>query len=1277
MHIRRASVLVFLGILSLLSLSALFFLLPSAPAQAACGHTTEFIPYPDPNGPAYLPKIGWFEPIGKYYSPFTYTNNLQTPTILPPPANGSMWVYYDDCESSPSTSTISIGGTDIRWTEANTSGTQSYEPLASVPVGGFGPNQPYNNTCDPSRYYCYCHILGSIACVLQEGYSTIGYSNYSADGDIPAGERQTNKGWITSVQDINHSLASLVGTSTLEEDQWLDKISQENTVGVRVDTPGIGSHVFDVPYTNCLIDDGVSFRAPYPAEINDKTKNKVVFVRGKSDSNINYFITNVNKAIQDGFYSVDPFKTYKDNFSFYVDLDKIDDSNVPLETVFLNGTTTSFFQPIFDTVVRLTSSCSGLHGGTGDSFYIFYVDQRTRPQLYPGYSRTVAYIDDSLTDLTLTTLHEFGHQFASLNDEYEKSVYGVLPGSFFGTSIFAENCTSFPRTKYRNSSNNKVYGSLQNTGCAYISNLPAPKPDPQYYFRPSIDSIMRSTSPAGRKFNIIDCGYIMAAMFGEPHTKANAEKYWPAVAKSPIGNIKGCAAMDVDSDGVPPPNLSTPAFTTPSSSSAAPGQSLTVTGSNFTPTDNAAHFTNIDSGQTQGISIADPNWNLTGHWGLAFGYLFGNGAADSYPANDTATATAPTLNLLAHNAARQATLHFTSSCSTETSDPATGNSDYLALEWSGDGLHWGQTARWNTFTDGSAPSVHNLPIPSALITSSFAFRFRWVTNATDNNHNGCGIKDISVTAPELSYEVLGIPSPDGTHLTFKIPTTTPDGATTTPDGFSAVPVAGQYKLKLGAFNSDWSNSLPFTILGGTPPPVLNALTPSTSAAGNAVELEGRNLKSGTYVTLSRAGIPALTLTGESHAGGKYFDITLPATLVSGIYQLTATNGGVASNALTLTVVGPPTITLSASQLAIAVGQSVTVSWSTTDATTCQATVNGSSSAIALSGTAVLTPTTTLSISLTCTGIGGSNNRSITITVVPPPTITLSATPIPVLLGGTATISWSSTNATGCAAAGAWSGALPPSGATSTAQINTPTTRTYTLTCTGVGGTTTQSFALPVVSLTAVSTDQGSYHVGNPMDINWRSTNLASPIALYLFDYKDLHLVLPIASNLPNSGSYTWTISDAVDTANDTIYRIRVTSSAPLLYTQTSPVEILPALPSITLLASLKTIDIGKSTTLDWTTTHALSCQGTTDRGDLPGWSTPGLSGSFTYTATAQTGPSITFTLTCTGDGGTASQSVQITVNASPARNHSPLSFLAALVAAVQRVLEGLTGSLSR
>jgi hypothetical protein len=87
---------------------------------------------------------------------------------------------------------------------------------------------------------------------------------------------------------------------------------------------------------------------------------------------------------------------------------------------------------------------------------------------------------------------------------------------------------------------------------------------------------------------------------------------------------------------------------------------------------------------------------------------------------------------------------------------------------------------------------------------------------------------------------------------------------------------------------------------------------------------------------------------------------------------------------------------------------------------------------------------------------------VSVASTPPvPTVTLTSSSSQVSSGGTVTLTWSSTNATACTATGGWSGALTTSGTQTSSAITSSTT--FTLGCTGDGGTTSQSVTVGVAA----------------------------------------------------------------------------------------------------------------------------------------------------------------------------------------------------------------------
>jgi len=109
----------------------------------------------------------------------------------------------------------------------------------------------------------------------------------------------------------------------------------------------------------------------------------------------------------------------------------------------------------------------------------------------------------------------------------------------------------------------------------------------------------------------------------------------------------------------------------------------------------------------------------------------------------------------------------------------------------------------------------------------------------------------------------------------------------------------------------------------------------------------------------------------------------------------------------------------------------------------------------------------------CSG-GGSSGSATTPTTTPPPgtppapTVTLTVNPTTVSSGSAATLSWSTLNATQCTASGGWSGAKATSGSQSTGSL--VANNSYTLTCSGAGGSASRSVTVTVETVTTGTAD---------------------------------------------------------------------------------------------------------------------------------------------------------------------------------------------------------------
>jgi len=147
------------------------------------------------------------------------------------------------------------------------------------------------------------------------------------------------------------------------------------------------------------------------------------------------------------------------------------------------------------------------------------------------------------------------------------------------------------------------------------------------------------------------------------------------------------------------------------------------------------------------------NWTGTGDWGTEFkvgfnNVLYGDATNHSpYASSSNSMATITNFNL---SSDLMTELHFDTWCDTEYTDPDLGG-DYLALDLSSNGgSSFTEAVRWNENVldddfdpdNVSAVRSYNVQLSSAYNTSNFTFRFRWLTDATDNNYDGCLIDNV-------------------------------------------------------------------------------------------------------------------------------------------------------------------------------------------------------------------------------------------------------------------------------------------------------------------------------------------------------------------------------------------------------------------------------------------------------------------------------------------------------------------------------------------------------
>ncbi len=254
--------------------------------------------------------------------------------------------------------------------------------------------------------------------------------------------------------------------------------------------------------------------------------------------------------------------------------------------------------------------------------------------------------------------------------------------------------------------------------------------------------------------------------------------------------------------------------------------------------------------------------------------------------------------------------------------------------------------------------------------------------------------------------------------------------------------------------------------------------------------------------------------------------------------------------------------------------------------------------------------------------------SITVAPAPnstQPAVTLTANATKITAGTAAQLTWSSTNASACAASGGWTGSKPIAG---TASVTPAQSTTYTLTCTGPGGSYHASIAVTVTPVVApapsvtLTASAGNIPAGATSILTWSSKNASS-----------------CTRSGGWSGSETTTGSLAVTPSVTTSYTLACSSSAGTSQA-TATVTVnsgapTPA-PTVKLAASPASIVSGAATTLSWSTTNATACTAS------GGWSgSEAANGSKSLSPTATT----TYTVSCTGAGGKAQASDTVTVTA--------------------------------
>jgi serine/threonine protein phosphatase PrpC len=400
------------------------------------------------------------------------------------------------------------------------------------------------------------------------------------------------------------------------------------------------------------------------------------------------------------------------------------------------------------------------------------------------------------------------------------------------------------------------------------------------------------------------------------------------------------------------------------------------------------------------------------------------------------------------------------------------------------------------------------------------------------------------------------------------------------------------------------------------PTVALVAKPERIKSGQAVSL-GWNAQNADQVVIE-PGIGGVDATG--------FRTVNPTESVS--YVVTAKGpGGTASAKADIVVETPPTPASSAVAPTVALvakpekvkpGEPVELEWKAENAE--EVRIEPEIGEVATTGSRKVTPTKSVSYVATAKGPGGTASAKFDIVVEPvagPPTVALVAKPAKIKAGQPAQLEWKSQNASQVR--------IEPEigevATTGSRKVTPAKSVSYVATAKGPGGTASAKVDIvvepvagpPTVALVA---KPAKIKAGQPAQLEWKSQN-ASQVRIE-----------------PEIGDVSPTGSQKVTPAKSVSY---VATAKGPGGTASAKVDIVvepePAPPTVELAAKPDKIKSGETVQLEWKSQNASQVRIEPGIGEVP------TTGSRTVTPTV----SVSYVLTATGPGGTASAKVDIVV----------------------------------
>jgi hypothetical protein len=344
------------------------------------------------------------------------------------------------------------------------------------------------------------------------------------------------------------------------------------------------------------------------------------------------------------------------------------------------------------------------------------------------------------------------------------------------------------------------------------------------------------------------------------------------------------------------------------------------------------------------------------------------------------------------------------------------------------------------------------------------------------------------------------------------------------------------------------------------------------------------------------------------------------------YTLTATSkagSATASAAVSVGASRPPVIaSFTATPATISGNQTSTLQWNVTGATSVS--INKGIGTVDVVGTITVSPSSTITYTLTASSGGAPVTATATVSILTagtPSIASFTAVPGVITAGQSTELRWNVAGATSVSI-DQGIGAVPITG---TLQVSPATHTIYTLTATGTANSVTATVTVTVaqsstVTISSFTSSPGTIHAGDQSTLQWNVSGATSVAIDHGVGPVSLQGTIQVTPT--ENTTYTLTAGNGSGGTSATLTVSVIAAGTPII---------------TSFIASPATVTSGQSSTLEWNVTGANSVSISGGIGIVS------LTGSATITPSENT----TYTLTAQGNPGTASSTVNVTVNRAP------------------------------